>query len=120
MSGEQGARATATPRPFPHGARTMTGETLRRSVVIRNPQGFHMRPAAALVEAARRFKSQATVINGDRRSNAREVLELMMLLAEQGSEVTLEVNGPDASEALDVLAGILGAETPPEPLPKKG
>jgi phosphotransferase system HPr (HPr) family protein len=98
----------------------MAADTLRRTVIIRNPQGFHMRPAAALVEAARRFQSQAVVIHGDRRSSAREVLDLMMLLAEPGAEVTLEVQGPDAEQAIEVLAQVLGAEEPPATLPKKG
>jgi phosphotransferase system HPr (HPr) family protein len=97
----------------------MTGQPLRRTVLIRNPQGFHMRPAAALVEAARGFQSQATVIHGDRRSDARQVLDLLMLLVEPGAEVILEVQGPDADLAIEVLAEILGAEEPPA-LPKKG
>lgn len=103
--------------PAAPGASTMASDTFRRKVIIRNPQGFHMRPAAALAEAAQRFQSQATVIHGDRRSNAREILGLLMLLADCGSEVVLEVRGPDAAEAVEVLSEILGAEEPPAPLP---
>lgn len=107
------------------GTSTMASDTYRRKIVIRNPQGFHMRPAAALAEAARRFQSQATVIHGDRRGNARDILSLLMLLADFGSEVILEVRGPDAAEAVEVLSAILGAEeppapVPPTPVPKKG
>jgi phosphotransferase system HPr (HPr) family protein len=103
--------------PGAPGTSTMPSDTYRRTIVIRNPQGFHMRPAAALAEAARRFQSQATVIHGDRRGNARDILSLLMLLAGFGSEVTLEVRGPDAAEAVEVLAAILGAEEPPDPVP---
>jgi phosphotransferase system HPr (HPr) family protein len=106
------------------GEDTMKAEVLRRTVVIRNPQGFHVRPAAALAQAARRFEADATVINGDVRACAREAMELLMLCAEPGHELLLEVAGADAAEALEVLAAILGAEevtpmTPPPP-PKKG
>jgi phosphotransferase system HPr (HPr) family protein len=91
----------------------MQATTLRKSVIIRNPQGFHVRPAAALAERARRYQSKASVIHGDLRVDARQVLDLIMLAAEQGTELTLEVIGPDAAEAIEVLAEILGAPEPP-------
>jgi phosphotransferase system HPr (HPr) family protein len=88
---------------------------MRRNVVIRNPDGLHIRPAAALAEAARRFQSQATLHHGDRRVDVRRALDLITLGAEAGTELILEVVGPDAEEALEVLAEILAAATPPLP-----
>jgi phosphotransferase system HPr-like phosphotransfer protein len=48
----------------------------------------------------------------------------MLLAAEQGTELTLEVAGPDARAALDALAVLLAApsvdEIPQPPLPPKG
>jgi phosphotransferase system HPr (HPr) family protein len=97
-------------------------ETLRRIVMIRNPQGFHVRPAAALAERARQFQSRIELSRGEVRVDGRQVLDLIMLAAEQGTEVTLEVTGPDAAEAIEILAQILGAEEPPgeHTLPQKG
>lgn len=93
----------------------MNGVTLRRNVVIRNPYGFHMRPAAAFAETAGRFQSEVILINGDRRVDGRRILELMMLGADEGSEVVLEVSGPDADAAVEALVEILSAAEPPEP-----
>jgi phosphotransferase system HPr (HPr) family protein len=99
----------------------MSGEALRRSVVIRNPQGFHVRPAAAFAEAAGRFQCQVFLTHRDQRVDGRRVLDLIMLAAEPGTELVLEVHGEDAPEALEVLAEILGADEPPAPpLPPKG
>lgn len=99
-------------------------KTIQRSVVIRNPNGFHVRPATALAEAARRYTSRVVVWYQGRCGDARRVLDLIMLGAEPGAEVTLEVDGPDAEEALEALAEILSAEEPPplpvKPPPKKG
>lgn len=97
----------------------MKQEVLQRSVLIRNPQGFHLRPAAALAQAARQFQSEASVVHGDVRANARDAMELLMLLAEPGAQVLIEVSGPDAAEAMEALAEILGAEQSMPP-PKKG
>lgn len=96
---------------------------MRRNVVIRNPQGLHVRPAAALAERARSYQSKVALIRDDLRVDGRQVLDIIMLAAEQGTEVTLEVTGPDAEQAIEVLAEILGAAEPPPPLkppPPKG
>jgi phosphotransferase system HPr (HPr) family protein len=116
--------AVAARRPQQHGVHRMPDEVLRKSVIIRNPQGFHVRPAAALAERARQFQSRVELSRGDVRVDGRQVLDLIMLAAEQGMEVTLEVSGPDAAEAIEILAQILGAEEPPpgpvHTLPQKG
>ncbi len=91
----------------------MSGEPLRRQVRIRNPSGLHLRPIAAFVETAGRFQSQVTVVHGERRADGRRMMELMLLGAECGVEVTLEVAGPDAAEALEALSERLAAPEPP-------
>jgi len=88
---------------------------LQRTVVICNPDGLHIRPAAALAEASRRFQSQVSLLYGERRVDGRRVLDVITLGVEPGHEIVLEVNGPDAEEALDVLAAILASATPPLP-----
>ena len=102
----------------------MNGETLRQTVVITNPQGFHMRPLTAFVELARKFQSAVVVCRDDQRSNGKSPLELMTLGAEQGTELTLEVSGSDAQAALDALVQFMNAlpraEASEPPLPQKG
>jgi len=47
----------------------------------------------------------------------------MLLAAQQGTELELEVSGSDARSAIDILAVLLGAHPPEDadsPLPKKG
>jgi phosphotransferase system HPr (HPr) family protein len=92
----------------------MNGETIQRKVVITNPQGFHLRPASQFAQAAARFQSSVTLAKGDQRINGKSPLELMILGAEQGTELTLEVSGPDAADAADVLERILAASSADE------
>jgi phosphotransferase system HPr (HPr) family protein len=87
----------------------MSGETLRRQVTITNPQGFHMRPAAAFAKLASSFASTVTLYKDDLCINGKSLLELFLLVALPGTVVTLEVSGPDAHQALEPLTQILAA-----------
>jgi phosphocarrier protein HPr len=87
----------------------MNGEVLRRKVTVQDPLGFHMRPLTVFAQRAGQFQSAVTVAKDDQRVNGKSPLELMLLAAEQGTELTLEVCGPDAQAAIDVLAELLAA-----------
>ena len=102
----------------------MNGDIRQQKVLITNPQGFHMRPISAFAQLAGRYQSTITVTKDGRRVNGKSPLELMFLAAEQGSELLLEANGPDADDAIAALVQLL-KELPPEdpaesPLPQKG
>jgi phosphocarrier protein HPr len=85
----------------------MNGEPLVQKVVITNPQGFHMRPMAAFAQLASRFESSVKVSREGQSVNGKSILDLMLLAAAQGTELTLEVAGPDAQPALDALVNLL-------------
>jgi phosphotransferase system HPr (HPr) family protein len=86
----------------------MNGEPLRRKVTITNPQGFHMRPMSAFVQLAGQFQSTVHVLRPDgQRIDGKSMLGLLGLAAEQGTELTLEVAGPDAQEAVGALAELM-------------
>jgi phosphotransferase system HPr (HPr) family protein len=96
----------------------MNGEPLRRKVVITDPDGLHMRPATAFVQLALRYQSTVAVYKGEQRVNGKSVLEMMLLAAEQGTELVVEVEGPDAAAAIEPLSTLLAtpaAELVPEP-----
>ena len=90
----------------------MNGTPLQQKVVITNPQGFHMRPMAAFAQLAARYQSSVKVSREGQTVNGKSILDLMLLAAAQGTELTLEVAGDDAQEALDALVALL--KSPPE------
>ena len=106
----------------PHGV--MNGQPLTKTVTIRDPQGLHMRPAAAFAKAARQYQSTVTVRLNERSVNGKSQLDLMLLAAEPGATLVLEVAGEDAAAALGVLADLLeavsadGEDDGPGPPPK--
>jgi phosphocarrier protein HPr len=102
----------------------MNGETLRRTVTVVDPLGFHMRPLTVFAQRASQFQSRVIVEKEGQQVNGKSPLELMLLAAQQGTELVLEVSGNDARSAIDVLAVLLAAgpaeEEEDSPLPKKG
>jgi phosphocarrier protein HPr len=102
----------------------MNGQPLERKVIITNPIGFHLRPIAAFAKLAGTFQSTITVRKDDRRVNGKSPLELMLLAAEQGTELIVEAQGDDAEPAVEALAALLAQpaveDEPDEPLPPKG
>ena len=66
--------------------------------------GLHARPAALFVQEASRFESEITVFNEEESADAKSILDLLLLGVNQGSEITVRAEGPDADEALDALS----------------
>lgn len=93
----------------------MNAEALRRTVVIVNPQGFHMRPQKAFADLAKTFQSTVTLCKGDRCVNGKSPFELMLLSVEPGTELILETRGSDAREALEALSQLLALPSADKP-----
>ena len=78
-----------------------------RSVQVVNKAGVHARPAAELVKAASRFKSEITIVRDDLEVNGKSIMGVMMLAAEFGSTVMLRASGPDAEQAVDAISRLI-------------
>lgn len=96
----------------------MPGDSLRQTVAITNPHGFHMRPMAAFVQIANRFGCGVTVgREGKPPVNGKSMLGLMGLNAPQGTTLIIEVSGANATEALRELVHIFERNFDDEPEP---
>ncbi|APF20634.1 HPr family phosphocarrier protein [Caldithrix abyssi] len=80
---------------------------IREKVVITNKHGLHARPAAKFVQIAGRFSSDIKVIKDGLEVNGKSIMGVMMLAAEPGSEIILEVNGEDEKEAFEALVNLI-------------
>ena len=86
-----------------------TSGCIRRTVRVIDPRGLHPRLIAPFTKAARTFASNVTVWNGELRADGKSMFDLIMLVVLPESEVVLEVEGPDATIAIETLASILAA-----------
>ena len=79
-----------------------------RTVQIVNKNGLHARPAAEIVKLAAKYQSDIVVARDDLEVNGKSIMGVMMLAAECGSTLKLRADGPDADQALDALANLIG------------
>jgi phosphocarrier protein HPr len=76
---------------------------IKRSIRISNKLGLHARASAKLTQLASKFQSAVWIERNGRRVNAKSIMGVMMLAAGIGSNVELEVEGPDEAAAAEAI-----------------
>ena len=80
---------------------------LQQDIEIVNKLGLHARASAKLTQIAGQFKSEIWIARNERRVNAKSIMGVMMLAANKGSTIHLEINGADEGEAMEALAALI-------------
>ena len=80
-----------------------------REVRIENRNGLHARPAAEIVKAASKFRSEVTIRRDDLEVNGKSIMGVMMLAAEYGTTIFLRANGDDAEQAVEAIAALVAS-----------
>ncbi len=80
---------------------------LKKTATIINKLGLHARPSAQLVTTAGKFKSEVFFTKEGLRVNGKSIMGVMMLAAEQGAELIVEVDGPDEQEAMEAILKVI-------------
>ena len=79
---------------------------VEKSFTIVNSLGLHARPAAMVVQAANRFKSDILFEKDGLQINAKSIMGVLTLAAGKGALVVVVCEGIDAAEALAALAKV--------------
>jgi len=80
---------------------------IQQEVEIINKLGRQARASAKLTQMAAKYQSEVWMTRNKRRVNAKSIMGVMMLAAGKGAHVTLEADGPDETECLDALLGLI-------------
>ena len=80
-----------------------------RSVQIVNKLGLHARPSAMLVSTAAKFQSEVFFTKEGLRVNGKSIMGVMMLAAEAGTELLVEISGPDEAVALEAVVQVIAS-----------
>jgi multiphosphoryl transfer protein len=73
-------------------------------IVVEAEHGIHARPAAALADTARRYKSVVEIVRpSGKAADAKSVVALLGLEIERGDSIRIVARGADASEAVEAL-----------------
>lgn len=78
-----------------------------RTVRINYKLGLHARPATKIVEEASRFRSEIHLQKDTMRVNAKSVIELLTLAAQDGEKLLITAEGEDALSAVETIAYLL-------------
>lgn len=82
----------------------MSSAVITRTVVVRNPQGLHARPADLLVREASRHQADISLEKDGYRVDCKSILSLLTLGAQCGTEMSLFAEGDDAENAVAMIA----------------
>lgn len=71
-----------------------------KTLTITMAEGLHMRPAGLLAKEMAAFSSDVTIVFGDKRINAKSLINIISACIKKDAEVTFECDGDDEEEAL--------------------
>jgi phosphocarrier protein len=74
---------------------------------INNKLGLHARASAKLTKLASSFSSEVHLSRSGRRVNAKSIMGVMMLAAGLGTEIELEAEGEDETQAAEAIAALV-------------
>jgi phosphotransferase system HPr (HPr) family protein len=77
------------------------------TLTVHHEVGLHARPASQFVQTAKQFASDITVVHGEREANAKSILGILTLGANQGAVITVRADGEDADHALAALEALV-------------
>ena len=78
-----------------------------QTATVVNKLGLHARPSAMLVTTASKFEAEVYFTKNGLRVNGKSIMGVMTLAAEKGSELLIEVDGPDEQLALEAIVKVI-------------
>ncbi len=75
-----------------------------KEIEVVNRAGIHTRPASMIVKLTAKYKSDIFLIRDGFSINAKSIIGVMTLAAEQGAKLTIRADGDDEKQAADDLA----------------
>ncbi|KTD06004.1 phosphohistidinoprotein-hexose phosphotransferase component of N-regulated PTS system (Npr) [Legionella gratiana] len=80
---------------------------IKTKIKIINKLGLHARASAKFVSTAAKFQSQIDVTCNSQTVNGKSIMGVMMLAANQGAEIIMEINGPDEIQMNEALTHLI-------------
>ena len=82
-------------------------EERRATLEIRNKLGLHARAAKLLVETVIKYDAEVNITKDGQTVSGASIMGIMMLAAEQGTQIDVTASGPQAGEALEAIRELL-------------
>ena len=73
---------------------------ISKTLTVNNPEGLHMRPAGVIANEMGKFACDITIVFGEKRINAKSLINIISACIKTGAEVTFECDGEDEEAAM--------------------
>lgn len=80
---------------------------IEKTVVVRNEEGLHTRPANQFVKLVKQFASEVAIAKNGVEAPGKSLLKIMKLGVVQGDSIILRCDGPDELDAMAALEEVL-------------
>jgi phosphocarrier protein len=80
---------------------------IKGELILLNKAGLHARPAAKLVQTAKKLRSKISIVKGDQEADAKSIIRVLSLGAEQGDKIIVKADGEDEEEAFEILTTLI-------------
>jgi len=80
---------------------------LTRKMTLVNKLGLHARAAMKLTNLASRYQSEIKINYQDKEVDAKSIMCVMVLAISCGTELQLNINGEDETEAMDAITQLI-------------
>lgn len=76
-------------------------------VTVKNPSGLHARPASILARAAGQCESEVIIVYGEKKIQAKSILNIMAAAIKSGSEIEVQCSGASEEKDLKTLMELI-------------
>ncbi|MBE0505328.1 MAG: HPr family phosphocarrier protein [Marinospirillum sp.] len=80
---------------------------LEKNLTLINKRGLHARAATRVVQVCQQFQSQTEIRLGEKTANTRNIMQLLMLAAPCGTNISIHASGADEEQALAALEALI-------------
>jgi phosphocarrier protein len=81
--------------------------TKSTTLKIINKAGLHARAATRFVQSANKYRCDVTVTKDGQDVNGKSIMGVLLLVAAQGSTITIACDGDDAQACIDSLSQLV-------------
>ena len=74
-----------------------------KTMIVKAEEGLHMRPAGVIAKEAGKFEADVTIVCGDKRINAKSLVNIIAACIKKDTEITFECEGSDEEAALNKM-----------------
>ena len=83
---------------------------IEKILTVQNRAGIHASPAAIIAQTSNKFESEIMLSKDDATVNAKSIMGVIAMGAGYNTQLTLQVTGPDESEAASTIEELFNSK----------